>query len=255
MFVNIGSMNIEPLRVYAGLLMTSLNSAGVHITLLKLSGDDKSFFLGCLDAPTVAPKWPGCVYSISTENARKVVQDPVVRTVETIGMEITLELQNLLKQCLKSACESIIQKETHLNDLDRGCGDGDTGSTLNRLATGILGNLDKFQFSHPSSVFTELAHIAEEEMGGTSGALYCLFFTSITTELVSISEKEGWLQIWARTFRSGLNCLIKYGKAKPGDRSMLSRGRRIKYMCILCCTITKLYCTVIRIYRYTFYTF
>ncbi|XP_076484163.1 triokinase/FMN cyclase isoform X8 [Bombus vancouverensis nearcticus] len=216
-----GSMNIEPLRVYAGLLMTSLNSAGVHITLLKLSGDDKSFFLGCLDAPTVAPKWPGCVYSISTENARKVVQDPVVRTVETIGMEITLELQNLLKQCLKSACESIIQKETHLNDLDRGCGDGDTGSTLNRLATGILGNLDKFQFSHPSSVFTELAHIAEEEMGGTSGALYCLFFTSITTELVSISEKEGWLQIWARTFRSGLNCLIKYGKAKPGDRSMV----------------------------------
>ncbi|XP_050472812.1 triokinase/FMN cyclase-like isoform X3 [Bombus huntii] len=215
------SMNIEPLRVYAGLLMTSLNSAGVHITLLKLSGDDKSFFLGCLDAPTVAPKWPGCVYSISTENARKVVQDPVARTVETIGMEITLELQNLLKQCLKSACESIIQKETHLNDLDRGCGDGDTGSTLNRLATGILGNLDKFQFSHPSSVFTELAHIAEEEMGGTSGALYSLFFTSITTELVSISEKEGWLQIWARTFRSGLNCLIKYGKAKPGDRSMV----------------------------------
>lgn len=137
MFVNIGSMNIEPLRVYAGLLMTSLNSAGVHITLLKLSGDDKSFFLGCLDAPTVAPKWPGCVYSISTENARKVVKDPVVRTVETIGMEITLELQNLLKQCLKSACESIIQKETHLNDLDRGCGDGDTGSTLNRLATGM----------------------------------------------------------------------------------------------------------------------
>lgn len=84
-----------------------------------------------------------------------------------------------------------------------------------------MSKLDKFYFSHPSSVFDELAHIAEEQMGGTSGALYCLFFTSITTELTTMVEKEGWLQTWARALRSGVNRLIKYGKAKPGDRSMV----------------------------------
>lgn len=59
-------------------------------------------------------------------------------------------------------------------------------------------------------------------MGGASGALYCLFFTSINTELASATEKDGWLYIWARAFRRGLNHLMKYGKAKPGDRSLVS---------------------------------
>ncbi|XP_017796214.1 PREDICTED: triokinase/FMN cyclase-like, partial [Habropoda laboriosa] len=215
------SMNVQPLRVYSGLLMTSLNSAGVHITLLKLPENSKDVFLKCLDEPTDAPKWPGCVYSIPSETAQAVVQHTQVPVVEKIGTEMNKDLQNLLKQCLKSACEAIIQKEAHLNDLDRGCGDGDTGSTLKRLATEILTRLDKLYLSHPSSVFVELAHIAEEEMGGTSGALFCLFFTSINTELMLFKQTNGWIGIWAQALRSGLNCLIKYGKAKPGDRSMV----------------------------------
>ncbi|CAK9801852.1 Triokinase/FMN cyclase [Anthophora plagiata] len=221
MVTQLRSMNVQPLRVYSGLLMTSLNSAGVHITLLKLSEKSKDVFLKCLDEPTDAPKWPGCVYSIPSKSAQKVVQHTQVQVVEKIGTEINKDLQNLLKECLKSACEGIIQKEAHLNDLDRGCGDGDTGSTLKRLASETLARLDKLYLSHPSSVFAELAYIAEEQMGGTSGALFCLLFTSISTELMLYQEKDGWLRIWSQAFRSGLNRLIKYGKAKPGDRSMV----------------------------------
>ena len=58
-------------------------------------------------------------------------------------------------------------------------------------------------------------------MGGTSGALYCLFFTSAAAELISAQQGEYWLNIWARALRSGLQCLVKYGKANPGDRSMV----------------------------------
>ena len=46
------------------------------------------------------------------------------------------ENANLMKSCIKSACEALIAQESHLNDLDVGCGDGDTGSTL---ATGCNG--------------------------------------------------------------------------------------------------------------------
>ncbi|CAK9816732.1 Triokinase/FMN cyclase [Anthophora quadrimaculata] len=221
MVTQLRNMNVQPLRVYSGLLMTSLNSAGVHITLLKLSEKSKDVFLKCLDEPTDAPKWPGCAYSIPSESAQTVVQHKQVQIVEKIGTEINKDLQNLLKECLKNACENIIQKEAHLNDLDRGCGDGDTGSTLKRLASEILARLDKLYLSHPSSVFAELAYIAEEQMGGTSGALFCLLFTSISTELMLYQEKDGWLRIWSQALRSGLNRLIKYGKAKPGDRSMV----------------------------------
>lgn len=213
------NMNIEPLRVYSGVLMTSLNSAGVHITLLKISENNK-VFLDYLDEPTNAPKWPGCVYSVPSASSPPV-QDNVLRKVEKIGVEFNSRQQMLLKQCLQSCCKSLIEKETHINDLDRGCGDGDCGSTLKRLAVDILQNLDRFHMSHPSSVFTELAHIAEEQMGGTSGALYCLLFTSIATELTSNQQYDDWIRSWAQALRVGLNCLIKYGKAKPGDRSMI----------------------------------
>lgn len=87
--------------------------------------------------------------------------------------------------------------------------------------SGTLSNIDKLQFSHPASAFLELAHIAEEEMGGASGALYCLFFTSISTQLISPTNKN-WAEIWARAFRSALNSLTQYGKAMPGDRSLVS---------------------------------
>ena len=46
------------------------------------------------------------------------------------------ENANMMKSCIKSACEALIAQESHLNDLDVGCGDGDTGSTL---ATGCNG--------------------------------------------------------------------------------------------------------------------
>lgn len=116
--------------------MTSLNSAGVHISLLKLPEAKKEVFLSYLDEPTNAPKWPGCVYSIPLESTPSIVQDKVLRKIEKIGIQIDPKQQVLLKQCLQSGCKSLIEKETYINDLDRGCGDGDCGSTLKRLAIG-----------------------------------------------------------------------------------------------------------------------
>ncbi|XP_031843454.2 triokinase/FMN cyclase [Nomia melanderi] len=217
----LGNMNIRVERVYSGVLMTSLNSAGIHITLLKLPENYKDLFIECLDSPTNAPKWPGCAYSIPSKTKRTTTQSTITRCVKQVGIKIEKDLQELLKECLKSACENIIEKETFINNLDRGCGDGDCGSTLKRLANDILQKLESFSFSHPSSVFSELAYIAEEQIGGTSGALYCLLFTSLAAELVLAQEGEEWSFILAKALRSGLNCLIKYGKAKPGDRSMI----------------------------------
>ncbi|XP_076647355.1 triokinase/FMN cyclase [Halictus rubicundus] len=217
----LGNMNIHVERIYSGVLMTSLNSVGIHITLLKLPEHYKDTFINCLDSPTNAPKWPGCVYSVPLLTKRKATQGEVTRSIKQVGITIREDQQDFLKRCLITACQRLIEKETVINDLDRGCGDGDCGSTLKRLASEILQRIQSFSLSHPSSVFSELAHIAEEQMGGTSGALYCLLFTSFATELASAQEKEGWPLISARALRSGLCCLIKYGKAKPGDRSMV----------------------------------
>lgn len=82
-------------------------------------------------------------------------------------------------------------------------------------------NLDNLSLSHPVTLLSELANIAEEHMGGTSGALYCLVFTSGMKELALHERKKDLRYIWYCAFLSGLKCLEKYGKAKVGDRTMV----------------------------------
>ncbi|XP_066599579.1 triokinase/FMN cyclase-like [Prorops nasuta] len=215
------ALGVKPLRVYSGLLVTSLNSSGVHITILKLVEPHRNLLIRCLDAETRAPKWPGCFYSVPLENPptpfeeQKKLQLPRNR-----GPTLNEEQSKLFKICLEAAARAIVVQEQTLNKLDQGCGDGDCGSTLKRLSEGILSNLDSLPLSHPSSLLSELANIAEETMGGTSGALYCLFFTNAAKELVSYKHKN-WQITWAYLFRSSVNALIKYGRCNVGDRSML----------------------------------
>ena len=47
-----------------------------------------------------------------------------------------------MRYCVGQVCEALIRNEETLNDLDRGSGDGDTGSTMTAGATGEneLGN-------------------------------------------------------------------------------------------------------------------
>jgi dihydroxyacetone kinase len=50
------SRGYRVVRLYAGQLMTSLEMAGILISLLKVSG--RPDWLGWLDRPTAAPAWP-----------------------------------------------------------------------------------------------------------------------------------------------------------------------------------------------------
>jgi hypothetical protein len=42
----------------------------------------------------------------------------------------------ILGRCLEAVALSIISSESYLNELDSACGDGDTGTTLRRMADG-----------------------------------------------------------------------------------------------------------------------
>ena len=50
------------------------------------------------------------------------------------GYEFSGKEAVLMKQCLLAAARSLQANEEKLNELDSGCGDGDCGSTLRRLA-------------------------------------------------------------------------------------------------------------------------
>lgn len=218
--IQLRNMKIEPVRLYSGVLMTSLNSAGIHVSVLKLTESHGDVFVKCLDEETTAPCWPGCSYSIPSTITRIPFKVAEKKESEKIGISLNVREQRLIKTCLENACAAIVEQETYLNELDRGCGDGDCGSTLKRFADGILNNLDNLSLSHPAVLLSEIANIAED-MGGTSGALYCLFFTTGAKELALSKQEENLRHVWFSAFCSGLNCLEKYGKAKAGHRTMI----------------------------------
>lgn len=129
-------MGIRPARVYSGILMTSLNSVGVHVSLLKLTESHGDMFVECLDEKTTAPCWPGRAYSIPSAPTGAPSTDTEKRKMEKIGISLNERDQRLIETCLRNVCTVIIGTEEQINKLDRGCGDGDCGSTLKRFAEG-----------------------------------------------------------------------------------------------------------------------
>ncbi|OXU20996.1 hypothetical protein TSAR_015499 [Trichomalopsis sarcophagae] len=214
------NMEILPLRVYAGLVMTSLDSVGVHITILKIPENHKTAVINALDEKTDAPRWPGCSYSLPPKYYNAPAKEEKLSKI-LVGPSLTTEQEKLLKICLEKACREIIEREKIINDLDRGCGDGDCGTTLKHLGEGILSTIDKLPLSYPSSLLSELANIAEDHMGGTSGAIYSLMFTAAAVEMSKINNAENWLKVWAQVWRAGINGIMKYSKAKLGDKTMI----------------------------------
>lgn len=115
--------------------MSSLDGAGVHVSILKLPEEEKHLILNCLDDPTEAPQWPGKSYTLPSQRTKFSMKEETIK-IPKLGKKFTENEERLFKKCLLKASQEIIEKENYINDLDRGCGDGDCGSTLKQLAEG-----------------------------------------------------------------------------------------------------------------------
>ena len=72
------------------------------------------------------------------------------------------------------ACKALIEAEQELTEQDRIAGDGDAGLTLEAGAKAVLKaiNTDKLRGENTIEDIGVIAEVVEEDMGGTSGALY-----------------------------------------------------------------------------------
>ena len=125
-------------RIYAGTFLSSLDMAGISISVLGV--DDER--LHWLDAPTAAPAWPNV--------ARKRPGRPEVRTQERGSEKIVSSTENPLrteagrrsKQAIEAACRALIEAEAELTELDRITGDGDLGASMKRAALAVQNAVD-----------------------------------------------------------------------------------------------------------------
>ncbi|KAG0649085.1 Dihydroxyacetone kinase [Hyphodiscus hymeniophilus] len=119
-----------------------------------------------------------------------------------------------VRKIIVAGCESVIKDEPIITEYDTIVGDGDCGYTLRDGAKQVLSFIGTSDLSALPSTLSALVDDLEVNMGGTSGALYCIFLSSLAQEL--------WT---APTFPEALNGalehLLRYTRARLGDRTLL----------------------------------
>ena len=199
-------------RVYPGTFVSSLDAAGISLSLLKV--DDAR--LRWLDAPTSAPAWPNA----ATERPNAVEQDIPFRTPARMREPpAQTETGQRMKVVVEAACKALIEAETRLTELDRTVGDGDLGITLARGAAAVLQNMAARPIDNPAKTLEEIAMTLQESMGGSSGPLYGVYLLRAANSLRSSASVEA--MDWAQAAVEACKAVGEMGGAGAGDRTML----------------------------------
>jgi dihydroxyacetone kinase len=199
-------------RAYVGTFLSSLEMAGVSLSLLPLDEDR----LARLDAATEAPAWPNA--AARPRLRRAPAAPPPSETKAPLAGPQT-ELGRRLQTALESAARALITSSDRLTQLDQAAGDGDLGISLERGARAIQESLPAYPLDDPAATLDALGVTLQRVLGGTSGPLYAAFLVRAAATL-----KRGRADdpaSWAAAFRAGCNALAELGGAARGDRTML----------------------------------
>ncbi|CAI5685626.1 unnamed protein product [Oreochromis niloticus] len=208
------SLGVVVARVMSGLFMTSLEMAGVSLTLMRADKET----LRLIDAKTTAPAWPNL--SSVCLSGRSYITEPLTTSKRPQDEKHSEgPLSPVMHKALEKICSTLLEKQEELNSLDRASGDGDCGNTHAQAAKAI----QEWLHGHvvpgcPGQLLLVLAGLVQEKMGGSSGALYSLFLTAAAGH---VTEGRSDAAAWANAMNAGTEAMKKYGGAAPGDRTML----------------------------------
>ncbi|MGZ8177263.1 dihydroxyacetone kinase family protein [Williamsia sp. SKLECPSW1] len=180
-------------------LVTALDMAGFSITVLGC--DDE--MLDLFDAPTAAPGWP----AVTARGGSRPVD---VRFAEPDDDAATGDESDWLSAFVGRVTESV----DDLTDLDRQAGDGDFGTNmaaaLRHFALPLRG--------HDDEVLRAISTSFLVRAGGTSGALFGVFFDEIARAAAGSDDLVG-------TLRTGvveaLRRIQELGGAQVGDNTLV----------------------------------
>lgn len=230
--------NIEPVRVYAGFLETSLNAPAFSVSVVNVTAAARNCSYSAeqikafADART-STYWEsmaGHQQGKRRKRAEQFVEPPSEEAKKAIDESRDLKVDpETLESMLRSACDAVIQAEPDLTKWDTIMGDGDCGETLRIGATSFLAALDEKKLASTGSVgavLQELEDVVESKMGGTLGGILGIFFVAlhhaVGTNVQAAAEfSQTQTEIWARSLLTALKHLQKYTPAQVGDRTVM----------------------------------
>ncbi|KAI0047127.1 dihydroxyacetone kinase 1 [Auriscalpium vulgare] len=227
---SLGGRSIRVQRVLAGTFMTSLNMPGFSLTLLLLPKNSSKEYsadviLRLLDASTSAPGWKW--HSASPPSTLTATQQAKPAPPLKAGQSTTLRVADpkALTAVIERVCAALNQNEAEITRMDTIAGDGDCGLTLQNGANGVLQQLRDGNVSGNDVVgsLIVMSEVAAEKMGGTSGALFSIFFSALAQGLTTAASGSGTAtaQHWAQALSLALQKLYTYTRARPPSRTLV----------------------------------
>ncbi|KAK3704814.1 hypothetical protein LTR37_013646 [Vermiconidia calcicola] len=130
-----------------------------------------------------------------------------------LGSRITFSDAEARKR-IEAGCNALIKEEPTITGYDAIVGDGDCGYTLRDGAKQVLQFIEGKDLDQLPETLATLVNDLEVNMGGTSGALYCIYLTALATALSTESTV-------AEALSAALEQLYIYTNARLGDRTMM----------------------------------
>jgi triose/dihydroxyacetone kinase / FAD-AMP lyase (cyclizing) len=200
-------------RIYAGTFLSSLDMAGLSISVLGLNEDR----LRWLDASTTAPAWPNAAKQRPGNPETQIAAEVSAEASSSGGAQT--EAGRKTKQAIEAACKALLAAEDELTEMDRVTGDGDLGVSMTRGAKAVQDAVAFYPLDNIPATLKALGHTLRRELGGSSGPLYGVLFLRCGSVLEA-SRATGLAQ-WGEALDQGCRAISELGGAKPGDRTML----------------------------------
>ncbi|EKM50436.1 uncharacterized protein PHACADRAFT_263729 [Phanerochaete carnosa HHB-10118-sp] len=217
-------------RVVAGTFMTSLNMPGFSLTLLLLPGPsdsnapDAAKLLSLLDEPAAVPGWK---WTVGTVPAESIITPQAAATTATLDNAARIKAADpkAFIDAIQRATDALIQEEPELTRMDSIAGDGDCGLTLKAGAEAVQADLKNGKINADDVIgsMVAISKVAEERMGGTSGALFSIFFSALAQSLQAHAPTGGTADaaLWSGALPGALERLYTYTRARPPSRTLV----------------------------------
>jgi dihydroxyacetone kinase len=202
-------------RIYAGTFLSSLDMAGISISVLGVN-DER---LRWLDAATTAPAWPNAMKQRPGKPEAQIEIEVGTKVSSPTSKDAQSETGRKTRRAIEAACKALIGAEGELTEMDRVTGDGDLGASMERAAKAVLDAVGSYPLDDVPATLKAFGHILRRELGGSSGPLYGVLFLRCGSVL-EVAGATG-LTPWAEALDQGCRAIGELGGAKPGDRTML----------------------------------
>ncbi|QCV95484.1 dihydroxyacetone kinase family protein [Acidipropionibacterium acidipropionici] len=208
---------LEVVDPQVGEFVTSLDMAGLSLTLLWLDDVIEPLWLAPCDTPAYRRGAVGAVELDTTE----LSQQAEAVAVEHPGSPASQEVASTAVGALDLIHDVLLERQDELGRLDSIAGDGDHGIGMSRGSTAGVAAAKAVaaQGAGASTTLAAAGAAWSEQAGGTSGALWGAALTAFGTVL---GDEEGCRPgLVVEAAAAALDAVKRLGGAKRGDKTMI----------------------------------